>query len=377
MQLYYPRDIFGDRTGIWDDHSIAGWVGWDIYWSKVAGQRLNMGGSSAYIDHADAVGSTTMETDPAGSMQWDIVYFPWGQIWQQTGTRQSAVWGDLDWQVNDPLRPSATREYSGNVNRWMTPDPDNAGADVGDSQSWNMYSYAGDSPTTHVDPDGDYYCDPDYATTDENGVMTVHGGACHLEASDLLWMSNSNNLYPPGGTPQNMSPLGQEAPVMPTPGPNPTNIGPCVARAAAIGAVGGGIGGALLGGAGGTFALPGGGTIAGGAAGVEEGTLAGAATGAAVGGILCSEGGGGGGTGGGSGLSTSARKKLGNLASRAGERVRDVIRSRGGNASNVNQAGPWADKTLGETAEAAASGNPNAETAIKITKQAGRLGQQY
>ncbi len=26
----------------------------------VAGQRLNMGGSSAYIDHADAVGSTTM-----------------------------------------------------------------------------------------------------------------------------------------------------------------------------------------------------------------------------------------------------------------------------------------------------------------------------
>ncbi|HET7214671.1 MAG TPA: hypothetical protein VFL79_13850, partial [Terriglobia bacterium] len=33
MQLYYPRDIFGDRTGIWDDHSIANWVGWDIYWS--------------------------------------------------------------------------------------------------------------------------------------------------------------------------------------------------------------------------------------------------------------------------------------------------------------------------------------------------------
>ncbi|HET7214458.1 MAG TPA: hypothetical protein VFL79_12770 [Terriglobia bacterium] len=35
-----------------------------MFW--VAGQRLNMGGSSAYIDHADAVGSTTMETDPAG-----------------------------------------------------------------------------------------------------------------------------------------------------------------------------------------------------------------------------------------------------------------------------------------------------------------------
>ena len=34
--------------------------------ARMAGQRLNMGGSSAYIDHADAIGSTAMETDPAG-----------------------------------------------------------------------------------------------------------------------------------------------------------------------------------------------------------------------------------------------------------------------------------------------------------------------
>jgi hypothetical protein len=45
------------------------WTGRDIYFSQVAGQRLNMGGSSAYIDHADAVGTTLMETDPAGGVQ--------------------------------------------------------------------------------------------------------------------------------------------------------------------------------------------------------------------------------------------------------------------------------------------------------------------
>ncbi|HET7215934.1 MAG TPA: RHS repeat-associated core domain-containing protein [Terriglobia bacterium] len=122
--------------------------------AQVAGQRLNMGGANAYIDHADAVGSTTMETDPAGGVQWDIVRYPWGQIWQQTGTRQSAVFGDLDWQVNDPLRPSATREYSANVNRWMTPDPGGAGSELTDSQSWDMYSYADDNPTTDSDPGG-------------------------------------------------------------------------------------------------------------------------------------------------------------------------------------------------------------------------------
>ncbi len=84
-----------------------------------------------------------------------------------------------------------------------------------------------------------------------------------------------------------------------------------------------------------------------------------------------------GGGGGDGGLSSAARKKLGNLASRAGEKVRDLIRSRGGTGSNVNQAGQWADKTLEETAHAAANGDLTAETAIKIVKQAGRLGQQH
>jgi len=152
MKLYYPRDIFGQRTGIWDDHSSVGWVGWDVYWSQVAGQRLNMGGSSAYIDHSDAVGSTTMETDPAGSVQWDIVHYPWGQIWQQGGTRQTGVYAGLDWQVNDPLLPSATRELSPALGRWMSPDP--LGGDVTNPQSLNRYAYVTNNPATFTDPLG-------------------------------------------------------------------------------------------------------------------------------------------------------------------------------------------------------------------------------
>jgi len=174
LKLYYPRDIFGHRTGIWDDHSSVNWVGWDIYWSQVAGQRLNMGGASAFIDHADALGSTTMETDPAGGVQWDITYFPWGQIWQQTGTRQTGVWAGLDWQVNDPLIPSATREYSDNVNRWMTPDP--AGVKVvklDNPQTWNMYEYALDNPTSLNDPSGLNACSPNDKSQSDCSVDIV------------------------------------------------------------------------------------------------------------------------------------------------------------------------------------------------------------
>jgi len=76
-------------------------------------------------------------------------------------------------------------------------------------------------------------------------------------------------------------------------------------------------------------------------------------------------------------LSRAAGKKLGNLAGRAEEKISDLILERGGNASNVRQAGRWAGGKLGEAAEAAAQGDRAAETAIKIVKQARRLGEEY
>ena len=116
-----------------------------------------MGGSSTFIDHSDAIGSTTMGTDPGGGVQWDMTYFPSGQIWQQTGTRQSGVFADLDWQVNVPTFPSATREYNFRICRWMSPDPGGRNVVMLDnSQTWNMYSYVGNNPTSRNDPSGLY-----------------------------------------------------------------------------------------------------------------------------------------------------------------------------------------------------------------------------
>jgi hypothetical protein len=76
-------------------------------------------------------------------------------------------------------------------------------------------------------------------------------------------------------------------------------------------------------------------------------------------------------------LSAAARRKLGNLADEADRKVSELIRERGGSAANVRQAGPWANKTLGETAEAAVQGDRSAASAIKIVKQAKRLGQKH
>jgi hypothetical protein len=43
----------------------------------------------------------------------------------------------------------------------------------------------------------------------------------------------------------------------------------------------------------------------------------------------------------------------------------------------VREAGEWADRTLGEAAQAAANGDPNAIKAVKIAKDAARLAQKY
>lgn len=44
---------------------------------------------------------------------------------------------------------------------------------------------------------------------------------------------------------------------------------------------------------------------------------------------------------------------------------------------SINEAGHWAQKTLGEAANAAVAGDESAETAIKIAQQARRLGQEH
>jgi len=176
MTLTYPMDIFGQRTGTFAQWPSQGWTGWNVYWSQIAGQRLNMGGADAYIDHSDAVGSTTMETDPAGAVQWDVTHYPWGRVFQETGIRQSEVVMGLDWQVNDPVIPSATREFNFRDYRWMTPDPD--GGHLENPQTLNKYTYAGNNPTSLNDPSGrDFYllggksCGKDGVECDKQGYI--------------------------------------------------------------------------------------------------------------------------------------------------------------------------------------------------------------
>ena len=76
-------------------------------------------------------------------------------------------------------------------------------------------------------------------------------------------------------------------------------------------------------------------------------------------------------------LAKAVRKRLGTLVDLADRTVAEVIRARGGVAANVKKVGPWANRTLADTARAAIQGDRTADTAIKIAKHARRLGRKY
>ncbi len=50
------------------------------------------------------------------------------------------------------------RYDSSSMGRFMSPDPENAGASEDDSQSWNAYAHVMNNPLNSIDPDGRADC---------------------------------------------------------------------------------------------------------------------------------------------------------------------------------------------------------------------------
>jgi RHS repeat-associated protein len=132
--------------------------------------------------HRNHLGSTAAITlHDGGSELEDVVYYPWGQSWLTAGTVEDLNFASLQ-GYDDVLQDYTTpnRRYSNSITfgRWLTPDP--AGKNVvhlDDPQTWNMYAYVRNNPTTNVDPDGlDCISTSNWST---NGVtVTVERGDC-------------------------------------------------------------------------------------------------------------------------------------------------------------------------------------------------------
>jgi RHS repeat-associated protein len=114
-------------------------------------------GDGARFAHLNALGSAQQFTDWTGGNPMDTIFYPWGQP-AVAGSGVEALWAGFDdgngWLLHE--WQTVTRRYSQGVSRWFTPDriPGNPT----NPQSWNMYAYVLNNPTSLIDPVGLHAC---------------------------------------------------------------------------------------------------------------------------------------------------------------------------------------------------------------------------
>ncbi|HEV3276156.1 MAG TPA: RHS repeat-associated core domain-containing protein [Terriglobia bacterium] len=138
---------FNEASGNWDTAPFR------------LGHRMlgtyDFGSNVTHFLHANALGSSTVITDGTGSVVAEQLFYPSGDLWQDT-SQQEFHFAAFDWGYANPgVLPTPNRMYSYTKGRWMTPDPVGlAAADITNPESLNRYAYALNSPTSLIDPSG-------------------------------------------------------------------------------------------------------------------------------------------------------------------------------------------------------------------------------
>jgi RHS repeat-associated protein len=257
--------------------------------------RIDSSGNTGYY-FADHLGSSRVVTNSSGSILDDSDFYPFGgerPITSSSGNSYKFTGQERDSESG--LDNFGARYYSSNMGRFMSPDPDNAGASPDNPQSWNAYAYVLGNPLNLTDPDGLGPCD-----NDPNQCIEV---TALLPVIDPFFFRLSEQLSSVAQRTQTYLDVAWKFWINTKPNPG------CVAASTASGAVGGAVIlgkagfdlGAAGGAIGGTLAEPGGGTalgfFGGGALGGGAGTIAGAGVGGGggwlLGQVVCRTGGGG------------------------------------------------------------------------------------
>jgi RHS repeat-associated protein len=156
----------------------------------------------------DHLGSTRMLTDANGAAQRRYDFLPFGQeilagvdgrgsgylstpddfgpkfTGQYRDAEASSTQASLDW--------FNVRHMSGGQGRFQSVDPANAGADLGDPQTWNGYSYVGNNPLSYTDPSGMGFWSWLFGATLDLGKLLFN--IATFGQGNQIWRGNTLNL---------------------------------------------------------------------------------------------------------------------------------------------------------------------------------------
>jgi RHS repeat-associated protein len=135
-------------------------------------------GGNTLFNHVNALDSASMRTLQSGAEAEDILFYPWGDVWEVQGSGGYNFAGMPYRDVTTTTDLTTFRVFSPNIGRWHSPDP--LGGDVANPQSLNRYPYVLNNPTTLTDPLGLQGCPP--------GTSSMGPGQCAGPASNpLAW----------------------------------------------------------------------------------------------------------------------------------------------------------------------------------------------
>ena len=151
------RDYVFDLAGNWVGEYSSNGNGCksEIY----AGSRhlVTYAGGTPLFIHSDWLGTVRLRnnaTYPTYNFQ-TCTSLPFGDALSCAGGSQSTLhFTGKERDFESGLDNFGARYDSSAMGRFMSPDPENAGASVNDPQSWNAYSYVLNNPLNSVDPTG-------------------------------------------------------------------------------------------------------------------------------------------------------------------------------------------------------------------------------
>jgi len=116
---------------------------------------------ATFFTHSDWLGTERVRTDMTGAPCETITSLAFGDGQIISGNCGNSS-GDVspmhftgkERDTESGLDNFGARFDSSSMGRFMSPDPENAGASLGAPQSWNAYTYVFNNPLKYVDPDG-------------------------------------------------------------------------------------------------------------------------------------------------------------------------------------------------------------------------------
>src|SRR3990172_1662708 len=107
--------------------------------------------------HSDHLGSNIAITDATSTVEWDRVYLPYGEGFNDPNVdylQNTHEYTAKELDEDTGLYYYGARYYNPSIGRFMSVDP--AGGDQTDPQSWNKYAYVQNNPFKFADPDGEF-----------------------------------------------------------------------------------------------------------------------------------------------------------------------------------------------------------------------------